>query len=201
MEINKIIKGDCLEVMKKMPDKSVDLVLTDPPYGGILNKKSGHGSLKKSVKKYGDDDWDYKPKKEYFDEIFRISKNQIIFGGNYFIDYLYPTSCWIVWNKLNGATDFADCELAWTSLNTAVRKFDKHSGDKDRFHPTQKPLELFKWIIANYSEEGQTILDPFLGSGTTAVACKHLKRNYIGIEISEKYCKIARQRLRQETLF
>jgi len=198
--INKIIQGDCLDVMKRLPDKCVDLIITDPPYGGILNKKHGHGKLKESVKRHGGGDWDYKPSKEVFNEMFRVSNNQIIFGGNYFIDYLRPSSCWIVWDKVNGESDFADCELAWTSFNTAVRKFTKHSGG-DRFHPTQKPIDLMAYLINKYSQESDIILDPFLGSGTTAVACKQLGRNFIGIEIDSEYCKIAEDRLRQEILF
>ncbi len=210
LPINQIICGDCLEVMKTFPDKSIDLVLTDPPYGGILNKKSGHGKLKESVKRYGDNDWDYKPSKEVFEEIMRISKNQIIFGGNYYGSILEDTSCYIVWDKDNGENDFADCELAWTSFKSAVRKFKwrwngmlqedmKHK--ELRYHPTQKPVELMKWILGKYSEPTDLILDPFLGSGTTAVAAKQLHRRFIGIEISQKYCEIAKQRLGQEVLF
>ena len=145
-----------------------------------------------------------------FDEIRRVSRNQIIFGGNYFIEHLTNSSCWIVWDKDNGESFFADCELAWTSFDTAVRKFkwkwngmlqEEMGANKEfRHHPTQKPIELFKWILENYSEEGQTILDPFLGSGTTLIAAKQLNRNAIGIEISPEYCEIAKQRLSQSIL-
>lgn len=141
--------------------------------------------------------------------MMRISKNQIIFGGNYFVEYLKNSSCWLVWDKDNGESFFADCELAWTSFRTAVRKFkwrwygmlqEDMKNKEYRFHPTQKPVELMKWVLQNYSVEGQTILDPYLGSGSVAVACKELNRNYIGIEISDYYCKIAEERLRQEVL-
>jgi len=206
--INKIIQGDCLEVMRELPDKSVDMVLTDPPYGiGISNKVGGNN--KALANDYGEQDWDDDiPSKECFEEMFRISKNQIIFGGNYFVEYLTNSSCWIVWDKDNTG-NFADCELAWTSFNSAVRKI-KHrwngmlqedmKNKESRWHPTQKPLRVMEWILHNYSEEGQIILDPFLGSGTTAIACKNLKRKYIGIEISEDYCKIAQDRLKQQIL-
>jgi site-specific DNA-methyltransferase (adenine-specific) len=143
--------------------------------------------------------------------MIRTSKNQIIFGGNYFAHFLKPSSSWIVWDKDNGESFFADCELAWTSFDKAVRKFkwkwngmlQEHMGKmkENRVHPTQKPLALMQWCIKNYSEDNMTILDPFMGSGTTLVAAKLLGRNATGIEISEKYCEIARERLRQEVLF
>ena len=210
--INKVICGDCLEVMKGIPDKSVDLVLTDPPYGIKRDKQAmgKGGGIAKNID-YGDYDWDRKiPSKEYFVELMRISKNQIIFGGNYFVEYLKNSMCWLVWDKDNGNTDFADCELCWTSFNKAVRKYIwKWSGMlqqnmkcKDyRTHPTQKPKELISLILQDYSKEDDLIIDPFLGSGTTAVACKELGRKYIGIEINPKYCEIAERRLAQEYLF
>ena len=150
------------------------------------------------------------PSKEVFDEIMRVSKNQIIFGGNYFASYLGNSSCWIVWDKDNAESFFADCELAWTSFPTAVRKFkwrwfgmlqeQMGANKEERHHPTQKPIELFKWILSNYAKEGQSIIDPFLGSGTTLIAAKQLNLNATGIEISPEYCEIARQRLSQNIL-
>lgn len=150
------------------------------------------------------------PAKEYFDEMRRVSKNQVIFGGNYFAEYLGNSSCWLVWDKDNAESFFADCELAWTSFNKAVRKFkwkwfgmlQENMGKNKEFrhHPTQKPLALMEWIIQNYSEPDALILDPFLGSGTTTRACLNLNRRFIGIEISPEYCKIAEQRLKQGVL-
>jgi len=209
--LNKIINGDCIEVMKYIPDNSVDLVLTDPPYGKMWTRgKHGIGILKEK-NEADKTKWDIKPKKEYFNEMIRVSKNQIIFGGNYFTDYLLPSNCWLVWDKLGELKlgeqiPFAHCELAWTSFNKTVKKYTLRSqgfikDTKDiRVHPTQKPSELFEAIIRDFSEEGDTILDPFIGSGTTAVACQNLKRNFIGIEISETYCAIARKRLKQKPL-
>lgn len=204
--------GDCLEILPLLSDNSVDLVLTDPNYGiGESNEKNAsRGGLAKP-KDYGHYEWDrVRAPQSAFVEMMRCSEDQVIFGGNYFIDYLYPTSCWLVWDKDNGQSDFADCELAWTSFSSAVRRFkyrwqgmlQEHAGrhKETRVHPTQKPLPLFKWILENYSETNQLILDPFLGSGTTAVAAKNLGRKFIGIEISEKYCEIAKQRLAQEVL-
>lgn len=198
-------------MMKEIEDKSIDLVLTDPPYGKMWTRgKNGIGVLKDKNEK-DKTKWDIKPTKEYFDEMIRISKNQIIFGGNYFTDYLPPSNCWIVWDKLGELKlgkqiPFAHCELAWTSFNKTVKKytlrsqgFIKDTKDK-RVHPTQKPNELFNWILQDFSKENDLILDPYLGSGTTAVACQNLHRNFIGIELDEKYCEISRQRLRQKPL-
>lgn len=140
----------------------------------------------------------------------RVSKNQIIFGGNYFAENLSNSSCWIVWDKDNAESFFADCELAWTSFPTAIRKFkwkwmgmlQENMGNAKEFrhHPTQKPLALMEFCLQNYSKENDLILDCFLGSGTTAVACKKLNRRFIGIEISSDYCKIAEDRLKQGVL-
>ena len=140
-------------------------------------------------------------------EVGRISKNQVIFGGNYYSDYLPASSCWIVWDKDMIGGNFADCELAWTSFNTAVRIFkwrwcgmlqEDMTNKELREHPTQKPLALFEWILKNYSKENDIILDPFMGSGVTLEACKLMGRKYIGIEINPDYCKIAKERLAQK---
>ena len=194
--------GDCLDIMRTMPDKSVDAVITDPPYGiGESGKKNkSRGQLAKP-KDYGDYRWDNdRIGKPPFDEIFRVSVNQVIFGGNYYTDYLYPSPSWIVWDKLNTG-DFADCELAWTSHKRAIRKYAYmwngmiKQMPEERYHPTQKPLSLMLWIIDNYTLPGSTILDPFMGSGTTGVACAKTGRNFIGIEIDPGYFEIAQRRI------
>ena len=129
LEVNKIYNADCLELMKQLPDKCIDLVLTDPPYGKKPLRKTdtSNGIGVASVNfKVGEDNWDIKPTAEYFNEIIRISKNQIIFGGNYFTDILQPSNCWIVWDKIgsgNFKNPFADCELAWTSFNSVIKKY------------------------------------------------------------------------------
>ncbi len=213
--LNKIIHGDCLGIMKQMPDNCIDLVLTDPPYGiGVdvtMNKQGGkqYGNAAAPKRFYEATNWDDSiPSKEIFDEIFRVSKNQIIFGGNYFAEYLKNSPCWIVWDKNNGDNNFADCELAWTSFKSAVRKFkytwngmiQENMADKEyRHHPTQKPLQLMEFCISKYSEEGQTILDPFAGSCTTAIAAENLKRKWICIEREEKYFKIGQERIASMT--
>lgn len=210
MEVNKVYQGDCLELMKSLPEKYIDVIITDPPYGINIAKKGNVGgdNLGKA-KDYGECKWDSEiPSQEYFREIFRVSKNQIIFGGNYFVEYLKNSPCWIVWDKDNTG-NFADCELVWTSFNSAVRKFkwrwngmlqEKMNWKEKRFHPTQKPIPLMRWIIQNYTNEKDIILDPFAGSGSTLLACKQLNRKFIGFEISEEYCKIANKRLEQQTL-
>jgi site-specific DNA-methyltransferase (adenine-specific) len=216
--INKVLQGDCLEIMKGIPDKSVDLVLTDPPYGidvagkDVFGGKGGFGGKEIHNTKHIISDWDKKiPPKEIFNEIFRVSKNQIIFGGNYFWSILPPPMSYLIWDKRCGflENNFADCEMIWSSFKQPARiirylwagLFQDNMKDKEkRFHPTQKPLSVIKNIINKHTNETNLILDPFLGSGTTAVAAKQLKRNFIGIEISEKYCEIARGRLRQELL-
>jgi len=193
--------------MKEMEDNSVDLVLTDPPYGigecGAKNHSRG-GACDPTY--YMIKDWDFeKLSADYFNEIQRISKNQIIFGGNYFADVLSASSCWLVWDKDNSG-DFADCELCWTSFKTAVRKYKwrwngmlqedmKHK--ETREHPTQKPRRLIENILLDYSKAGQTIFDPFLGSGTTAVACINTGRNFIGIEKDADYFEIAQKRVKE----
>jgi site-specific DNA-methyltransferase (adenine-specific) len=196
--INQIINDDCINVLRDIPDNSIDLLLTDPPYGigESSNNNKSRGKLAQA-KDYGNKNWDDKiPEKKYFDEMLRVSKKAIIFGGNYFVEYLENSSCWIVWNKNNGNNDFADCELAWTNFKTAVRKYDwtwngmlqQNMKNKDiRIHPTQKPLGLFEKILLDYSRENDLILDYFSGSGTTAVACYNTNRKFICIEKDREY--------------
>lgn len=213
--INKVIQGDCLEVMKGMPDKCVDLVLTDPPYGiGIAKNGMAIGSLGSTgVAKrqdYGKQDWDaFTPSKEYFDEIIRVSKNQAIFGGNYFTDKLPQSNKWLVWDKNNEHSVLSDCELVWTSVKGRVQKkmytwngmIQEDMKNKEiRHHPTQKPVEVMKWVLSIFPET-KTVLDPFSGSGSTLVACKNMGVDFIGIEQSDKYVSVANERLKQDLLF
>lgn len=207
LELNKIYNMDCLEFMKTLPDKCIDLVLTDPPYGIGADKgiKTTFGSSTQNGKVYKGE-WDkVTPSKEYFDEMFRVGKNVIIFGGNFFTDKLPVNGHWIVWDKkgdIQFNNPFGDCELAYTNINRkSVKKYTIIqqgfiSKEIVRFHPTQKPLELFSLILKDYSEKSQIIFDPFLGGGTTALACKQMGRNYIGCEISKEYCDIAEQRIK-----
>ena len=205
MTTQTIINADCLAYMKTLPDKSFDLVLTDPPYGlGIDGQKESFATNPKQNRKaHKFMGWDNEiPSEEYFSEIFRVSKNQIIWGGNYFVAYLNEGhKGWIVWDKGQHGLTMSDCELAYSSFNfpTRIFVFNRVEILKDgAHHPTMKPKELMKWCIE--ISGAQTILDPFLGSGTTLVAAKQLNRNATGIEISPEYCEIARKRLEQGTL-
>lgn len=207
--------ADSLEIMLKFEAKSIGVVVTDPPYGigekrsKVMSRGKPFGSKGAANRKqlayatdYGDFDWDSQNvDKVYIDQLRRVSKEQVIWGGNYYADMLPPSSSWIVWDKINGASDFADCELAWTSHKKAVRLFRYMWNGmlkqlpEERFHPTQKPLSLMIWVLENYSKPGDTILDPFMGSGTTGVAAIKTGRNFIGIDKDQRYFDIAQRRL------
>lgn len=209
LPINQIIQGDCLEVLSSFPAKSVDLILTDPPYGVNADKGVGGFGSSKTSKHY-EDNWDsITPAREVFDEMLRVGKRVIIFGGNFFTDKLPVNGHWIVWDKKGGINfdnPFGDCELAWTNIDKkSVKKYTVIqqgfiSAEKDRYHPTQKPVSLFNQIICDYVDGGGLILDPFIGSGTTAIAAKQLGKDYIGIEINKKYCEIAEERIKRTTV-
>jgi DNA modification methylase len=184
----------------------VDLVLTDPPYGiGESNERNLSREKKAKPRDYGAFTWDQTPiSQDLFDAVVAAGVKACVWGGNYY--EVEPSPSWLVWDKENGSNDFADCELAWTNYGCAVRR-KKHlwngmlrKGKEHRQHPTQKPLELIEWAITLCPGEPQTILDPFMGSGTTLVAAKQLGRKAIGIELEEKYCAIAVDRLRQGVL-
>lgn len=193
-----LYNGDCMEVMAGLG--RVDAVVTDPPYGiGESNEKNlSRGTLAKP-KDYGHYDWDTAPPaQETIDFMRSISRHQIIFGGNYF--HLPPSSCWLVWDKENGTNDFADCELAWTNLKKAVRRIYwrwngmiRKGGDV-REHPTQKPEGVMEWCLTHIPD-ANTILDPFMGSGTTGVACVKAGRSFIGVEREPSYFDIACRRI------
>ena len=209
--------GDCLEAMKEMPDNAYDLAIVDPPYGiDVMNQKQGEGGGVAKKIQYTKKDWDKSaPNEDYFNELRRVSRNQIVWGANHFISKLpYDSSCWIVWDKDNGTTDFADCELAWTSFTTAVRRIKwKWAGmlqqdmkNKEvRIHPTQKPVKLYEWLLDNYAKEGDKILDTHLGSGSIALACHNRKFDLDAWEIDEEYYNNAKKRVEQhmaqQTLF
>ena len=211
MTFQRLIQGDCLEVLPTLEDESVDLILTDPPYGIIKDMPLGKGGgVAKSIN-YLPCDWDNKHlSKEQTKELFRISKNQIIFGANHFSNLLPMSSGWMVWDKRKMGTpcDYADCELIYTSFDVVSRIFYHRwrgfirdsEKNTQRVHPTQKPIALMKWLLKKFSNEGDVICDPFLGSGTTMLACRDLGRNCIGIEISPEYCEIARKRVFHRTL-
>jgi site-specific DNA-methyltransferase (adenine-specific) len=196
---------DNMEMMRKAPDKFWDLAVVDPPYGIGEDGKSNHSRSRKApATKYTPKNWDKEtPTIEYFNELFRVSKNQIIWGGNYF--GLPASSCWLVWDKLNSG-DFADCELAWTSFTTAVRKFtwrwngmlQQNMNDKEnRIHPTQKPVALYDWIFNKYATAGMKILDTHLGSGSSRISANKAKLDFWGCEIDEEYFEESNKRFMQ----
>lgn len=199
---------DCMVGMRQFPDKYFDLAVVDPPYGigenGDKNHSRGKLAIAKNYKAFAGADRE-PPPPEYFKELFRVSKNQIIFGANHFISRMpFDSSCWIVWDKENGNSDFADCELAWTSFNSAVRKFcfrwagmlQGNMKDKEsRIHPTQKPVALYAWILNRYGKTGDKILDTHVGSASSLVACHDLGFQYVGFELDPDYYKAATERL------
>jgi site-specific DNA-methyltransferase (adenine-specific) len=192
------ILGDCMEVMKDYPDKYFDLAVVDPPYG-INAGKMTMGSGKHKFSK--DKDWDSAiPTSEYFDELFRVSKNQIVWGGNYFTEHLHPTPHWILWDKKNPNLSFAEGELAWIRKGKNLRIFKHYSAiveDGGKIHPTQKPVKLYDWIFHNYAQPGFKILDTHLGSGSSRIAADRAGLEFIGIEIDAEYFEKQEQRFRE----
>jgi len=208
--VSEVYNMDCVQGMKHYPDKYFDLAICDPPYGiGASEMTMGTGKNKKYSK---GKNWDNEtPLLEYFIELFRVSKNQIIWGGNYFTDKLPISRGWIYWDKqLNKDVSFADGELAWTSfdkvLKTAKVQYSGFLGaDNVRIHPTQKPEKLYDWIYSNYAEEGMKILDTHLGSGSSRISAYFNKMNFVGFEIDEDYVKASDKRFKdaisQQRLF
>ena len=193
----RLYNEDCLKQLKLTERNHYDLAIVDPPYGIEVNKMTlGSGKYKNTGKK-----WDSEtPPQEYFDELFRVSKNQIIWGANYMIDKIKrPSMGWVYWDKMNGNSDFSDGELAYTSFKRALRSYKHHlSQDRSkRFHPTQKPIKLYEWLLMNYAKEGDKILDTHLGSGSIAIACHNLGYDLTGYEIDKEYYEAATKRLKQ----
>lgn len=203
---------DCMEYMKGLEDNAFDLAIVDPPYGigenGSTNKSRGKLAVAKDYKAFAGGDIE-PPSLQYFQELQRVSKNQIIWGANHFCGIFGgSSSCWVVWDKVTGASDFADCELAYTSFKTAVRMFKFQwsgmlQGDmknkETRIHPTQKPVKLYEWLLSNYAKEGDKILDTHLGSGSSAIAAHYGDFDFVGCELDEDYFKAAQERFDRET--
>lgn len=198
-----------MEYMATCADKQFDLAVVDVPYGINASKGTWGSSNLGKVTDYGKKDWDKQPPAdEYFKELLRVSKNQIVFGANHFISRLpIDSPCWIIWDKDNSA-DFADAELAWTSFSSAVRKvkyrwngmLQQDMKNKEiRIHPTQKPIKLYGWIFENYAEKGQKILDTHLGSASSAIAAHYAEMDFVGCEIDEEYYVKAVKRFNELT--
>lgn len=200
LELNKLYHMDCMEAMKDIPDKYFELSIVDPPYG-ILNKTKRGGQ--RSPHKYAvrSEIWDVKPPREYWNEVFRVSQNQIVCGGNYFTDYLFPNNAWIFWWKHQPVDNYADGEFIWTSFDDKQgRCFDymyygSINSEISRFHPTQKPVALYEWLLKNYAKPNDKILDTHVGSASSLIACHNMGFDFMGFEIDADYHRMATERL------
>ena len=196
---------DCMTGMARYPDKYFDLAIVDPPYGLERYKKNDGGNSKK-IRSFGDKDKNWnneKPSDKYFEELFRISKSQIIWGAN---NFTLPTSeYFIIWDKQQMMPSFARCEMAWTNCKVPAKIYAHRSQDKNRIHPTQKPVKLYKWLLKNYAKQGDKILDTHVGSASSLIACYDMGFNAVGFEIDEHYYEKSKKRLedymRQVTMF
>jgi len=206
---------DCMEAMREMSDNEFDLAIVDPPYE-ILNKKNiitkTHKNGTKTINKnHKPILWDIKPNKKYFKELKRVTNNFILFGANYFVEYINNSSSWICWDKkVSNDVHLASAEFIYTTFSSSskiikISPFDNLRGGKDRVHPTQKPVKLYEWILINYAKEGDRILDTHLGSGSIAIACHNLGYDLTGYEIDTDYYNSALKRykdhIKQLTLF
>ena len=207
-----ITNEDNMELMARYPDNYFDLAIVDPPYGIDAAKKFGLEEF--GWKQYKRSDWDKTiPTKEYFKELLRVSKNQIVWGGNYMTEYLHPSMGWVIWDKGQRGFTLADGEMAWTSFNKAMRIFDfsrascikSNNTGLDKFHPTAKPYELYKWILDKYAKQGDKILDTHLGSMSIAIACHDYGFEMVGCELDKEYFDKGVERItnhvKQLTLF
>jgi len=198
-----LLNCDCMELLKQTPDNYYSLSICDPPYG--IGKKllvGGNTGVVKFHEQYSLNEWDDNtPPKEYFLELFRVSKNQIIWGGNYFIEHLYNTRGIIFWDKnLGEPTNFSHFELAWTSFNCIARKVQISSNTGDRIHPTQKPVKLYRWLLKNYAKEGDKILDTHGGSMSSAIACHQMGFDLTLCELDKDYYDAGVKRFREQTM-
>jgi len=213
-EKNSFILGDCMDYLPLFPDKYFDLAIVDPPYG-INMSNYNRTESDKLGKRHKKKNWDRNiPDETYFQQLFRVSKNQIIWGGNYF-PYLWRNGCrcFIYWYKGNPAPNYSDGELAWTSFDSVAKQFDyRYYGNIEgesiaeyRIHPTQKPVALYRWLLKNYAKKGDLILDTHAGSGSLIIACIELGFDYIAFEIDEEYYTKAKERIKyafpEQTLF
>tara|TARA_R110000851_G_scaffold219037_1_gene371835 strand:+ start:2411 stop:3037 length:627 start_codon:yes stop_codon:yes gene_type:complete len=200
MDIMELTCEDNMDLMARYDDNYFDLAIVDPPYGGSFkkeNKITRTGGTWASKYDKQIIEWDIAPSNEYFKELFRVSKNQIIWGGNYF--GLPPNRHFLIWRKLTISEKFtmAMCEYAWSSFNLNAKWIEIAPQDSNRFHPTQKPVKLYQWILENYADKGDKILDTHLGSGSIAIACDKLGYDLTACEINKEYCEAAMQRLEE----
>jgi len=192
-----VYNADCMDIMKGYPDKYFDLAVVDPPYGIGINVSMGRrkGDKKSNYHKFAGNDTSI-PTKDYFNELFRISNQQIIWGGNYMTDFLKPSSCWLLWDKgFSEDVTFAQFEMAWTSFNSSAKKYDYNAAkNNNRIHPTQKPVSLYDWIFKNYAKPTDKILDTHLGSGSSRIAAYKSGLSFVGIELDKDYFEVQEKR-------
>tara|TARA_R110000824_G_scaffold188319_1_gene369655 strand:+ start:3092 stop:3718 length:627 start_codon:yes stop_codon:yes gene_type:complete len=199
-----LLNTDCMEYMRDLENNHFDLAVVDVPYGINVSVSMGRrkGHKPSDYHKFAGGDVE-PPNKDYFIELHRVSKNQIIWGANHFISNLplpANSSCWLMWDKgFSPDVTFAQFELAWTSFSSPCKKFDKSPNDKYRIHPTQKPVKLYEWLLKNYAKEGDRILDTHLGSGSSAIAAHYGGFDFVGCELDEDYFKAAQKRFNDET--
>jgi site-specific DNA-methyltransferase (adenine-specific) len=191
-----ITNEDNMALMSRYEDNHFDLAIVDPPYGIDINSSGTHFKEKYDVK-----EWDKEtPSDKYFDELKRVSKNQIIWGGNYYFDRLGNCKCFLIWDKkIAEGMSFAMCELAWTSFKNGAKIYKNSATQLDRIHPTQKPVKLYEWLLMNYAKEGDKILDTHLGSGSIAIACDNLGFELTACELDKEYFESAIKRFKQQT--
>ena len=194
-----LLNVDCMAYMRTLADKAFDLAIADPPYGLGKSCWGGAGHLKNrllQIEKKKIQQWDIRPTQEYFDELFRVSKNQIIFGGNFFP--LPPSRGIVAWDKAQPWKNFSQFELIWTSFNKPSALFRLGNNREKKIHPTQKPVALYKWLLERYAKSGERILDTHLGSGSIALACQELGFDFVGCEIDSDYFEGARRRFLEQ---
>lgn len=197
--VSEIHNCDCMEFMREIPDKFFDLAVVDPPYGLPKNSTHGRGKLKDRCLNRGDiQKWDIRPDHEYFEELFRLSKDQVIWGGNYFA--LPPTRCIICWDKVQPWENFSQIEIAWTSFDYPAKLFRFDNRCSDKIHPTQKPIALYAWIFKNFAKPGDKILDTHLGSGSSRIVAYKMGFDFWGCEIDKEYFDASDERFRKECL-
>ena len=194
-----LLNMDCMEYMRSLPDNAFDLAIVDPPYG-IGDEKLTSGGTWAAKYKKGDCAWDTAPEGDYFRQLTRVSKNWIVWGGNYFTHHLQGSRCFIVWRKLQmlGMHTMADCELALTSFDKNAKIWDG-SNSSDRIHPTQKPVKLYEWLLTTYAKPDQRILDTHLGSASSAIAAHYFGCEFVGTELDADYYAAAKARFERET--